>query len=178
MYMCSIKFMAGNCTILHAVPQTLYVIFFNSLVHAGETHLNSIIHIKHHGSDYFFTRLQPSLLPSSCLVLSFCYYLFQVSGSSIFICSLHQCGICHCVDGKGRKFWHLSVCSADYRCGCCSYVSYHYYSQSGIAFHKSQGGSHLLCGCGAPDVCPCLMVSFSSAGVHSLSSTTARTTPN
>ena len=50
--------------------------------------------------------------------------------------------------------------------------------QSGIAFHKSQGGSRLLRGCGAPDVCPCLMVPFASAGVHSLSSSTTRTTPN
>ena len=176
--------MAGNCTILHAVLQTLCIIFFNSLVHAGETHLNSIIHIQHHGSGCQGKQITflPGCSHHCCHLPAWCSpsvtTCSKYQSSSVFICSLHQCGICHCVYGKGRKFWHSSVCSADYRCGCCSDVSYHYYSQSGIAFHKSQGGSHLLRGCGAPDVCPCLMVSFASAGVHSLSSTTARTTPN
>ena len=160
------------------------IILFNSLVHAGETHLNSIYS---HSTPWLRLSEETDYFLPGCSH-HWCHYpawcspsvttCSKYQGSSIFICSLHQCGICHCVDGKGRKFWHLSVCSADYRCGCCSYVSYHYYSQSGIAFHKSQGGSRLLCGFGAPDGCPCLMVPFASAGVHSLSSSTARTTPN
>ena len=102
------------------------VLSFSILWYMQVKHIWTVFsHIQHHGSGCQGKQITslPDCSHHWCHLPAWCSpsvtTCSKYQSSSIFICSLHQCGICHCVYGKGRKFWHSSVCSADYCCGCC-----------------------------------------------------------